>query len=92
MNSKLRINKDDKGIINIFKNELEAIKNIMETEEEKRFYLNIIYLNKEIETIKLYDVEEIIFSITGFAVFSKNTHSSSYILYDKLRGLEIVEK
>ena len=91
MNMKFNIDVSNNNLINHFVAELKDVKRLMETNDNVNFYLNVRFSKDEIETLDLSKFATIKLCEDGFACYSLQTHSSSFIYFDKIVGLELVE-
>ena len=91
MRMMFNIDVSNNNLINFFISELEEVKKLMETNDNVNFYLNVRFSKDEMETLDLSKFATIKICEDGFACYSKQTHSSSFIYFDKIVGLELVE-
>ena len=79
------------NLVNHFISELEDVKRLMETNDDVNFYLNVRFSSDEMETWDLSKSATIKLCEDGIACYSLQNHSSSFIYFDKIVGLELVE-
>lgn len=91
MRMMFNIDVSNNNLINFFISELEDVKRLMETNDNVNFYLNVRFSKDEIETLDLSKFATIKICEDGLACLSLQTHSSSFIYFDKIVGLELVE-
>lgn len=87
----LRFNVDsDKHLKDVFLRELACVKQLME-KTDNIFYLNVRFSRDEMEAVDLTKIATIYVCGDGIGLYSLDTNSSSFIYFDKLVGLELVE-
>ncbi|DBA59578.1 TPA_asm: hypothetical protein CBHJFHIM_00017 [Methanobrevibacter gottschalkii virus vir075] len=85
------IDVSNNNLINHFITELKDVKKLIETNDNVNFYLNVRFSKDKMETLDLSRFATIKICEDGFACYSLQTHSSSFIYFDKIVGLELVE-
>lgn len=90
-NMRFNIDMNNTELMNSFSNELKNVKNLMESDKDINFYLNVRFSKNEMESLDLSRFATIKIFQDGFACYSLKTQSSSFIFFKDIIGLELVE-